>query len=243
MTGYHGPMRRVVIFGYGVVCYLAFQGSFLALALFAWNAGVVRGIDAAPRGSLAIDLALVAVFGVSHSVLARPAAKRVVVSIVSEAAERSTYVLVASASLALLIWQWRAQPGVVWHIAIPAVRDVVWALAAASTGLILWSTLLTDHFDLFGLRQVWLAVRGRPYTPVPFVERGLYKLVRHPMMTGVLGWLWLTPDMTVGHAVFSAGMTAYVFIGVWFEERGLVRALGAPYEDYRRRVSAFLPLR
>jgi protein-S-isoprenylcysteine O-methyltransferase Ste14 len=239
MTG----MRRITVLAYGVGCYLAFAGSFLAIALFGWNAGVVRGIDAAPRGSLALDLALIAVFGVSHSVLARPAAKRIVSAVVSEAAERSTYVLVASASLALLVWQWRAQPAVVWHIATPAIRDLVWALGVGCAGIILWSTFLTDHFDLFGLRQVWLAFRGRRYTPVPFVERGLYRWVRHPMMTGLLGWLWLVPDMSTGHAVFSAGMTAYILVGVAYEERGLARSLGQPYEAYRRRVGKFLPLR
>jgi protein-S-isoprenylcysteine O-methyltransferase Ste14 len=232
-------MRRAVILGYGAVCYLAFLAVFSALALFAWNAGGVRGIDAPPHGSLAIDLALIAVFGVSHSVLARPAAKRVVTAIVSPVAERSTYVLIASGSLALLMWQWRADDAVIWHVATPAVRMVVWAVAGAGSLLIVVSTFLTDHFDLFGLRQVWL---GDRYTPVPFVERSLYKLVRHPMMVGVLVFLWAAPDMTVGHAVFSAGMSAYVFIGVAFEERGLARSLGAPYEDYRRRVRRFLPL-
>ena len=236
-------MRRIVILLYGVGCYLAFAGSFLAIALFGWNAGVVRGIDAPPRGSRVIDLALIAVFGISHSVLARPSAKRIVTAIVSEPAERATYVLIASASLALLVWQWRAQPAVLWHVEATAVRDLVWALGIGSAAIILYSTFLTDHFDLFGLRQVWLAFRGRRYTPVPFVERGLYRRVRHPMMSGLLGWLWLAPDMTVGHAVFSAGMTAYVIIGVMYEERGLAKNLGAPYEAYRRRVGKFLPLR
>jgi methanethiol S-methyltransferase len=231
---------RAVIVVYGVACYVAFLAVFTALALFAWNAGCVRGIDAAPAGSLAIDFGLVALFGVSHSVLARPAAKRVVTSIVTPAAERSTYVLIASASLALLIWQWRADPAIVWHVVSPAARAVVWAVAAGGAALIVGSTFLTDHFDLFGLRQVWL---GDRYTPVPFVERSLYKHVRHPMMLGVLVWVWAAPDMTVGHALFAVGMSAYVFIGVAFEERGLARTLGAPYEDYRRRVPAFFPRR
>ena len=236
-------MRRAAILAYGVACYLAFVGSFSALALFGWNLGIVRGIDAPPRGSLVIDLALLAVFGVSHSVLARPAAKRVATAMIPEPAERSTYVLVASASLALLVWQWRAQPEVVWHVSTPAVRYAIWALSGAFSALIVVSTFLTSHFDLFGLRHVWLAFQGRPYTPVPFVERWVYTRVRHPMMVGVLGWLWLTPDMTVGHLVFSAGMTAYIFIGVVYEERGLARSLGAPYEEYRRRVRAFIPFR
>jgi protein-S-isoprenylcysteine O-methyltransferase Ste14 len=234
-------MGRFVVLVYGVVAYLAFLAVFAALFLFAGNLGVVRGIDAEPAGSLAIDLVLVALFGVSHSVLARPAAKRALTAILPRVAERSTYVLVASATLALLVWQWRAATDPIWHVAQPALRAAIWAAGGVGAILIVVSTLLTDHFDLFGLRQVWLHWRGRPYTPVPFVERSLYRHVRHPMMLGVCVWLWATPDLTLGHLVFSAAMTAYILVGIVFEERGLVRELGAPYEDYRRRVPALVP--
>jgi protein-S-isoprenylcysteine O-methyltransferase Ste14 len=234
-------MGRFVVLVYGVVAYLAFLAVFAALFLFAGNLGIVRGIDAPPPGSLAIDLALVAVFGVSHSVLARPAVKRALTAIVPRVAERSTYVLVASATLALLVWQWRAAADPIWHVAHPAIRAVIWGIGGVGAVLIVVSTLLTDHFDLFGLRQVWLHWSRRPYTPVPFVERSLYRHVRHPMMLGVCVWLWATPDLTLGHLVFSAAMTAYILVGIVFEERGLARDLGAPYEDYRRRVPALLP--
>jgi len=236
-------MGRVAVLIYGVVVYIAFVAVFSALPLFVGNLGIVRGIDAPPTGGIAVDLALIAVFGVTHSVLARPAVKRALARVNPPPVERSSYVLVASASFALLMWQWRALPEVVWHIETPVLRGVVWLVTATGVVLIVSSTLLTNHFDLFGLRQVWLHFRGRPYTPVPFVERSLYTRVRHPMMLGVLVWLWATPDMTVGHLVFAAGMSAYVFVGTAFEERELRRTVGAPYDDYRQRVRAFLPFR
>lgn len=228
---------RWLVLAYGVACYVAFVAVFVAMALFSANAGIVRGIDRPPAGSLAIDLALIALFGVSHSVLARPWAKRRIPASI----ERSTYVLVASASLALLMWQWRAQPDFVWHVTAPAGRAAIWGAWVVGAAIVLVSTFLTDHFDLFGLRQVWLHARGVPYTPVPFVERLLYRVVRHPMMSGLVLWLWATPDGTVGHVVFAAAMSLYVAIGVAFEERGLARAHGAAYEVYRERVPAFVP--
>jgi len=228
---------RWLVLGYGVVCYVVFVAAFVAMALFAANAGIVRGIDQPPAGSLLVDLALIALFGVSHSVLARPWAKRRLPVVI----ERSTYVLVASAALALIVWQWRAQPQLVWHVTAPAARAAIWAAWFAGAAIVLVSTFLTDHFDLFGLRQVWLHARGVPYAPVPFVERWLYRVVRHPMMSGLVLWLWATPDGTVGHVVFAAAMSLYVVVGVAFEERGLSRAHGAAYDAYRERVPAFVP--
>lgn len=214
---------------------------FAVLEDFAANLGYVCAIDRGPSGSLAtllaIDLALVAVFGVSHSVLARPSVKRVLPASI----ERTTYLLVASATLGLLIWQWRAIPDVVWNVGPAAARDALWAVQLAGAALLVYATFLTDHFDLFGLRQVWLSSRGRAYTPVPLVERSLYRHVRHPMMTGLIVWLWAPPTMTIGHLVFAASMTLYTVVGVYFEERGLACSLGAPYVDYRTRVPAFVP--
>ncbi len=230
-------MARWVVLAYGVACYLAFGAVFAALALFASNAGIVRGVDTAPAGTLWIDLAWIALFGVSHSVLARPWAKRALPAVI----ERSTYVLVASAALGLMMWQWRADPRLVWHVTSPALRALVWGAWGLGAAIALFSTFLTDHFDLFGLRQVWMFARGVPYTPVRFVERSLYRHVRHPMMSGLMLWLWATPDGTIGHLVFAAAMTLYIAIGVAFEERGLARAHGAAYEAYRERVPAFVP--
>jgi len=120
---------------------------------------------------------------------------------------------------------------------------VMWAISFVGIGVAVWSTFLTDHFDLFGLRQTWLFLRGREYTPVPFQEKSLYKFVRHPMMLGMLVWMWATPTMSIGHALFAASMSLYVAIGITLEERGLARTLGEPYADYRRRVRAILPIR
>jgi protein-S-isoprenylcysteine O-methyltransferase Ste14 len=234
-------MRRVSVLVYGVVTYVAFVATFGALLDFAAGTGYVRSIDGSPAAplasALAIDLALIAVFGVSHSVLARPYVKRVLPS----AIERSTYVLVASATLALIVWQWRAIPDAIWVVRAPAARDAIWAFHLAAIALVFYTTFLTDHFDLFGLRQTWFYARGRAYTPVPFVERSLYRRVRHPMMTGFVLRVWTTPAMSLGHLVFAAAMTLYIGIGTGFEERGLLRQLGPVYADYRRRVPAFIP--
>jgi protein-S-isoprenylcysteine O-methyltransferase Ste14 len=238
-------MGRVLVLVYGVVVYVAFLAIFVALADFATPIGlVVRSLDhepTAPLGeALAIDLVLLAAFGVSHSVLARASVKRVVTRVVPVAAERSTYVLVTVLALGLIIWQWRAIPDMVWHVDGP-LRVALLAVQAIGVALVIVATFLTDHFDLFGLRQVWLYGRGRAYTPVPFVERSLYRHMRHPMMSGFLLWLWAAPTMTVGHLVFSTGMALYIFVGVALEERGLARELGEPYADYRRRVRAYVP--
>ena len=238
-------MRRAGVLGYGVIAYFAFAAIFAALLDFLAQTGFVRAIDAGPTAStataLAINLALLATFGITHSVLARAPVTRALTRIIPTAAERSTYVLVASATLALLIWQWRAMPDIIWHIDAPAARAIFWAIHVAAIALVAYATLLTNHFDLFGLRQVWLYWRGVPYTPVPFVERSLYKRVRHPMMLGFLVWLWATPTMTVGHLAFAGGMTVYIAIGVYFEERALIAELGRTYESYRRRVPAIFP--
>ena len=244
VSRYHARMGRVLVLVYGAVVYAAFLAVFGALFLFGSQFGLVRAIDAGPSAplgeALAIDIALIGLFGVTHSVLARAPIKRALMRVIPPAAERSTYVLVATATLALLIWQWRAVPDLVWHVDVP--RPVFWAVSGAAGALIVYSTWLTNHFDLFGLRQVWLHSRGVAYTPVPFVEKSLYRYVRHPMMLGVLLWMWLVPTMSIGHFVFATGMTAYIVIGVVLEQRGLARELGATYVDYCRRVPAVLPL-
>jgi protein-S-isoprenylcysteine O-methyltransferase Ste14 len=229
-------MRRALVLVFGVACYGAFVAAFALLFDFI-DLGYVRSIDGgptAPRGeALAIDIALVAAFGVSHSVLARPALKRLWPSEI----ERSVYVLVTFLMLGLMYWQWRALPEIVWTI--PAA--IAWPFHLAGIAIAVVSTFLIDHFDLFGLRQTWLYGRGKPYVPVPFVERSLYRYMRHPLMTGLALWMWMHPTMTVGRLAFAAAMTAYIAIGVAYEERGLSRELGAAYVDYRRRVPAYVP--
>jgi protein-S-isoprenylcysteine O-methyltransferase Ste14 len=238
-------VKRVLVLAFGVFAYLGFLAVALAALGFLGGVGPVRGIDAATPAplptALAIDLGLIALFGVAHSVMARPAFKRRWILVTGEAAERSVYVLVASAQLALIFWQWRALPQPLWTVASPAGRTAVGALALVGVGLVIASSFLTDHFDLFGLRQVWLFASGRPYTPVPFKEHALYRVVRHPMMLGFLLSFWAAPTMSVGHALFAAGMSAYIPIGILFEERALARTLGEPYRQYRRTVPAIIP--
>jgi protein-S-isoprenylcysteine O-methyltransferase Ste14 len=237
-------MARVLAFGFALVAYASFLGSFLVMMDFLTNAGVVCAIDRAPQSPLAIpiDLGLIAIFGVSHSVMARPAFKSRWTRIVPAVLERSVYVLTSSMTLTLIALCWRSIPSPIFSIESTPLRMVLWAISFLGIGLTVWSTFLTDHFDLFGLRQAWLHMREREYTPVPFQERSLYKLMRHPMMLGLLVWMWVTPTMSVGHLVFAASMSAYVAIGIVLEERGLSRTLGEPYADYRRRVRALLPI-
>lgn len=240
-------MKRAAALGFGLFAYAAFGAVFAALGLFVANLGVVRGIDDPPTASrglaIAIDVALVALFGVTHSVMARPAFKRRWTRLIPEVVERSAYVLVTCACFAVLVWQWRSVPAVVWDVDPRPARIAIHAITIAGIVVIVISTFLTDHFDLFGLRQVWAYARGVAYVPVPFQERSLYRHVRHPMMVGVAVWLWATPTMTVGHLIFAVAMSAYIVVGVTFEERDLARNLGAPYEAYRARVRAFLPIR
>lgn len=239
-------MARWLALAYGIAAYLGFLAVFVLLGGFLVDVGPLAGIDDRPSSvpaAVAVDIALLALFGVSHSTMARPWFKRWWTRVIPPVIERSTYVLVTVLVFVLLAWQWRSIPTTVWQVDDPIARAVIFGVAGLGVALLVVSTFLTDHFDLFGLRQVWLHARGQPYTPVPFQERGLYRHVRHPMMVGILLWFWAAPTMSAGHLLFTAGMTAYVFIGVALEERGLSRALGDDYRAYRARVPAFLPFR
>jgi protein-S-isoprenylcysteine O-methyltransferase Ste14 len=239
-------VSRVALLAFGVFAYVCFVAAFAAIADFLVGAGIVRGIDAPAAlsvpAAIAVDVGLLALFGISHSVMARAGFKRRWTKLVPPAAERSAYVLTASLCLGLTFWQWRALPQVLWNVTSPAVRAALWTLMAAGGALAFVSTCLTNHFDLFGLRQVWLAARGRPYEPVPFRARAVYRVVRHPMMLGLLLAFWAAPTMTWEHALFALVMTAYIVIGIRFEERDLEHTFGESYRRYRREVRAFIPL-
>jgi protein-S-isoprenylcysteine O-methyltransferase Ste14 len=228
---------------YGVCCYLIFLGTFLYAIGFVGNLLVPKSIDSGPESSVAeacgVDLLLLGLFAVPHSVMARPGFKRRWTRIVPAHLERSTYVLFSSLLLALLFWQWRPLPEVVWDFAQPAAA-ALWVLYSAGWLVALIATFLIDHFDLFGLRQVYLYARGRPYLPPVFRTPALYRIVRHPIMLGFLIAFWATPTMTWGHLLFSVMTTAYIFIGVFLEERDLSRAFGG-YEEYRRQVGMVVP--
>jgi protein-S-isoprenylcysteine O-methyltransferase Ste14 len=240
-------LPKVAALAYGVVCYLIFLASFLYAIGFVGNFVVPKSIDTGPVGSLAealgVNLLLLGLFAVSHSVMARPAFKRWWTRAVPPQVERSTYVLTSSLLLALMYWQWRPMPEAIWEAQQPAVIAALWGLFGLGWLVVLISTFLIDHFDLFGLRQVYLYARGEPYLPPPFRTPGLYRVVRHPIMLGFLIAFWATPTMTWGHLLFSLMTTGYILVGVFLEERDLRRAFGGIYEEYRQKVGMIVPWR
>ncbi|HEY2388917.1 MAG TPA: isoprenylcysteine carboxylmethyltransferase family protein [Candidatus Binatia bacterium] len=236
-------MGPIIAFGYGVVSYAVFFATFLYAMGFVGNL-VPQGMDAPPVSplgtSLLIDLGLLGLFAVQHSVMARPVFKRWWTRIVPHAVERSTYVLASSLALILLFWQWRPLGGIVWNIDNTAGRALMWTGFAFGWGLVLLTTFLINHFDLFGLRQVWLNLRGRPYTHLPFKTPGLYRLVRHPLYVGWFFAFWATPTMTTTHLLFAVMTTAYILIAIQLEERDLV-TFHPEYAEYRERVPMLIP--
>jgi protein-S-isoprenylcysteine O-methyltransferase Ste14 len=191
--------------------------------------------------ALLINLELLALFGLQHSVMARPWFKRWLVRHIPLPAERSTYVLASTVTVALLMWLWRPMPVTIWHLEHPLAQAPVWLLFAAGWGLMAAATTWIDGSDLLGLRQARCHFHGRPYQPVPFQVRAGYRYCRHPMMSGVILGAWATPHMTVGHALLAAGLTAYILIGIHFEEREASRQLGPEYESYRASVPMLVP--
>ncbi|MGJ4998490.1 methanethiol S-methyltransferase [Bradyrhizobium sp. HKCCYLS3077] len=237
---------RLLILLYAAVSYAVFLVSFGWAVGFVGNTNLITGksIDVGVSSpvveAVMIDVLLLALFAVQHSVMARPAFKRMLTRMIPKAAERSTYVLLSSLVLLLLLWQWRPLPTLVWRLDGVAAT-VLTGLHWFGWLLVLTSTYLIDHFDLFGLRQAIFAVRGTEAPAHPFKTPLLYRLVRHPLMLGFLIAFWATPEMSVGHLLFAALNTAYILVGVWLEERDLVAQFGASYERYRQRVPMLLP--
>jgi methanethiol S-methyltransferase len=238
-------MNRIVAFIYGSLCYVVFLATFLYAIAFIGNIGPIRTIDGeatAPFGqALLINTLLLGLFAVQHSVMARPAFKRWWTRIVPKPVERSTYVLFSSLALLLLFHAWQPMGGTIWDVGDPITRGTIYGLFAGGWLLVLVATFLINHFDLFGMRQVWLYLKGLPYTQLKFKTPGLYRYVRHPLYVGWLLTFWATPTMTAAHLVFAIATTAYILIAIQLEERDLVDIHGPAYEAYREQVPMLVP--
>lgn len=238
-------MSRLLALFYGAACYAIFLVIIVYAIAFVAGVGVPKHIDSGPAGdivtALAIDIALLGLFALQHSGMARPAFKRWWTKIVPAPVERSTYVLFSSLVLILLFWQWRPLAPLLWNVQNETARLLLYGLSALGWLLLFGSTFIINHFDLFGLRQVWLHARGRSDSVLPFVVRSFYRVVRHPLYLGFAIAFWVTPTMSLGHLLFAVATTGYILIGIQFEERDLITTYGETYRDYRRRVPMLLP--
>ena len=239
-------MGGIVAALYGAAVYLIFAATFLYAIAFVGNLPAPKTIDSGMPGSLGtallVNTLLLGLFAIQHSVMARPAFKRWWTRIVPQSVERTTYVLLASAALLLLYWQWRPIPGAVWSVSHPAGIVILQAVFWTGWALVLVSTFLISHFELFGLRQVWARLRGQELPSPVFRTPSLYKRVRHPIYLGFLLAFWAAPTMSVGHLLFAIATTGYILIGIFLEERDLMALFGEQYRRYREEVPMLIPL-
>lgn len=239
-------MKRTLFLLYGVISYAIFFVTFLYAIGFIGNYVVPKSIDSGEEGPLgiaiAINVALLGLFGLQHSIMARPQFKAVWTKFVPKPIERSTYVLLSSLCLILLFWLWQPMKGIVWDLTGTPFEWVMRGLYFGGWGLVLYSSFLIDHFDLFGLRQVWLHFRGKEYTHHPFKTPNLYSVIRHPLYLGWFLAFWPTPTMTAGHLLFSFIATAYIVVATVLEERDLAAHFGEKYADYRKTTPKYFPI-
>jgi protein-S-isoprenylcysteine O-methyltransferase Ste14 len=237
-------MNRKTIFLYGTLSYVAFLATFLYAVGFIGNFAVPKSMDSVADGpwqaALLIDLALLSLFALQHSIMARPAFKRLLTRIVPAPAERSTYVLASSLALLLLFWKWRPLGGTVWEVQNGLGASLLYAAYAFGWTLVLLATVVINHFDLFGLRQIWLHLHGQPQSALKFSTPLLYRMVRHPLYVGWITVFWSTPVMTVTHLFFALMTTVYILVAIQLEERDLM-ANHPEYIEYRRQVPMIVP--
>jgi protein-S-isoprenylcysteine O-methyltransferase Ste14 len=240
-------MTRAIAFLYGILSYLVFFATFLYAVGFVAGLVVPKSIDTGPilpaTDALTVDIVLLSVFAVQHSLMARRQFKQWWTKFVPPSVERSTYVLAASLALVLLLWQWRPLPAVIWHIADPRLSAVATAVSLAGWLIVLTSTFLINHFELFGLQQVVDNLSGRAMKPPRFRTPLFYRFVRHPIYLGFIIAFWVTPNMTVGHLLFAAVTTLYIVVGIMLEEQDLIDLFGDDYRRYRAQVAMLLPWR
>lgn len=235
----------MLVLTYGALSYIVFLMTFLYAIGFVGNVIVPKSIDsgaiASSTEALLINVALLGIFALQHSIMARQGFKRWWTKVVPEPVERSTYVLFSSAALILLFWQWRPLPGTAWAVASPILADLLWAVFGLGWAIVLISTCLISHFDLFGLRQVWTHAQGTKYESPAFTTPLFYRSVRHPLYFGFLLAFWATPVMSWGHLLFAVASTGYIVIGALLEERDLRAIHGQAYSDYQKRVPMLFP--
>ncbi|MBI4115135.1 MAG: isoprenylcysteine carboxylmethyltransferase family protein [Candidatus Omnitrophica bacterium] len=238
-------MNRIVTLIYGVIGYFIFFATFAYFFLFIGNLWVPKTVDSGipsdTTSSIFVNVLLIALFGIQHSVMARPTFKKWWTQFVPKPIERTTFVILTSLILILLYWKWQPIPNIIWNLDGTWLAPILWGFFWLGFLVVLLSSFTINHFDLFGLRQVWLYFRGRDYAMVPFKVTGFYKYVRNPLMLGFLIAMWVTPVMTVGHLIFALSFTIYIFIGIYFEERNIAEFLGEGYKVYRTQTSMILP--
>lgn len=246
--GSGGAVARTLTLIYGVGTYLFFFCTFLYLIGFVGNWVVPKGIDdgvpaASAGAAVAVNVLLLSIFAVQHTIMARPAFKELWTRWVPWHVERSTFVFLSTAILAFMAWQWRPLPVPVWQVEQPVLAALLAGISLAGWGIVLVSTFLIDHFELFGLKQTVSYAMGRPHERPTFKERLFYRWVRHPLMLGFIIAFWATPTMSQGHLLFAVVTTAYILVAIRIEERTLIHLHGERYLDYQRRVGMLLPLR